>query len=202
MILRLAFAIALGVASVPAVAQTMTLDDAQVFDAGGGMWLLTTDVEESVFQSPPMRAHLQRIGLVKTCAIARESVRLAVADGTDAFRPVLVATMRSSIPAERWSMPGWRSFQGTLTPYRDRVIDALHRDGAPIYARARDLALTHFEREAAATAPTASPWADIFFDWDLSRNIAVRHACSQYGLANPANGKRAFDMFYQRKETR
>ncbi|MBC9033659.1 hypothetical protein IAG41_14775 [Sphingomonas sp. JC676] len=176
------------------------MSDERLFQAGDGTLLLSNWAEQAIYESPVMRAHLERIGLARTCAIANEAVKLAVSDRIDAFRPALVAAMRSQIPADRFDARRWLSLQGALAAYRGRVEDALLRDAAPVYEGVRALALTRFQRETAIAAAVAGSWADIFADWDLSRTNAVRTACMLYQLSDPVMAKRPFDQFYQRKE--
>ena len=183
-----------------ASAQGTGLSDERLFEAGGGPLLLNNWAEQAIYESPVLRTHLERIGLPTMCAIANEAVKLAVSDRVDAFRPALVAAMRSQIPAERFETGGWLSFHGTLAAYRGRVEDALRREAAPIHDGVQALALTRFQRETAMAASVARPWADIFADWDLSGTNAIRTACMLYRLSDPVTNKRAFDRFYQRKE--
>lgn len=173
--------------------------DAQVLHAGGDTFLLLNAIDDALFESPTLRANLQRIGLPATCAIARKAKDAAVATAP-AFRAALIRAMRARIPAERLTGTAFPAFH-TLTPYKLRIADALEQDASSGLATARSAAVWQFEYGVAAAPATSGPWADIFGDWDLDRKLAIRHACLQYRLRNPAEGKRAFDGFYKRKET-
>ncbi len=188
----------LAVQTAPAAA-SQAWDNGKLLHVGGDTWLLERAIDDALFESAALRAHLQRIGLPATCAIANGARKAAVSREAAGFRAALIATMRAMIPAERLAGPAYPAFV-SLPAYKVRVSDALADNPASGVARAREAALIQFEREAFAAPATTRPWADIFGDWDLSRNIAIGIACSQYTLVDPAAGKRIFDVFYQRKD--
>lgn len=186
-----------------AIAQEAAWDDATVIRAGGGTFLLDSAVYDALSDAPAMRTSMQRIGLKQACAISAVARRQAVAIEADAFLPVLLTTMRARIPAERLTDRSIPSFlSASLGIYKADVAAALERDAAPIYARAKAAALAQFESEVAAAPATSTDWSGIFHDWNLDSALSVRTACSSLSSSDPAASKRAFDIFYQRKENR
>jgi hypothetical protein len=188
----------LAMQAAPAAA-SQPWDSGKLLHVGGDTWLLERAIDETLFESPAMRVNLQRIGLPATCAIASGARKAALTREAARFRAALVATMRAMIPAERLAGEAYPAFT-TLREYERRVSDALANNSASGMARARDAVLNRFEREAVAAPATTRPWADMFADWDLNRSAAVRAACNQYKLVDPAKGKQLLDVFYQRKE--
>ena len=204
MILRALAASAL-LASAVAAAPVPRASDEFAYHVGGKEYLLGWKLEETFFTDNEVLAQFRRIGADSACTMFNRHYRPTLARSEPEFRPLLVAAVRSKVPAEVLLGDQPLGFaMGTMQARKGRIIEELETTGGALFARASGELRAAFLADAAAASPRTGS-AGTFDDWDLEKPLARRHACMILRAGPPEHvmdRKGPFDGFYRRGDAR